>query len=387
MDEEYDINKDPAYQLSKDEKGYRIRVDGRGWLFATKDDKIVHSSFIITDRNIFCTLKEGDDAVILVGNNPKTTHLEEVVGTQIQIYDNPRLKTRIGESLFYTTEQGKKEPLPLAVELRNLVRNRLAKKNGKSPSMDEILCAVNELRDGSLEEQAIYGLFRNHLIDNGFMPVDETGRPYDLSLMFIPEFDVNTVVDCPDAELKNFVLSYYQLNREDTEEMRSSDFIRCMNKMKVAAPQLFVQLHNYLAAEGHIPSKSPMLAELNLTAEQIDYLRHLKTPAVDAAVCHINNVISETLKAKTGKTLIFWDIRDQSSEWIAKYAQQINRTIATMRFGDVSDQQDYYDFCIAISEFQNTILAEKPSKPDRRRAMFERARQHSKAKLESRVKP
>ncbi len=383
---EYAFEKDPAYQIGEDEKGYQIRLDANGRWIAIKDTEVVHAAFTITDQEIFCAIPESNGTTVIVRKNPEAKPLEEVLGTQIQIYNRPELDTRITESLFYTNSKGKQKLLPFAAVLREQIRDKINNKNNKNPSMDQILQAVHELRDGSLEEQAIYGLFREHLIENGFMPLDENGKPYDLSVMHIPAFTPDKILDCPDTKLKDFVLTYYQLNRKDQKNIKQKDFMHCMNKMKSDAPERFVKLHNYLAGAGLIPEKSPMLAEQSLTPEHIDYLRHLETPAVEDAFNYFNSIISETIKTKTGKTVVFWNIRDQSREWIESYAPKINRVLANMRFGSVEDQKRYYDFCIAISGLNNTIFAEKPSYQEKAKTMFAQAEaQRARATIESRL--
>jgi len=154
---EYDYEKDPAYQIGKDEKGYRMRVDANGRWIAIKDNEVVHSTFAITADEIICGVPEKSGKTKFMRQpNPEANPLEEVLGTEIQIYNNPQLKEIIGKSLFYTNSEGQQKPIPLATVLRECVINKLAKKNGKIPSMDEILGAVRDLRGGTQEEQAIY---------------------------------------------------------------------------------------------------------------------------------------------------------------------------------------------------------------------------------------
>ncbi|MBD3304444.1 hypothetical protein GF343_04815 [Candidatus Woesearchaeota archaeon] len=387
MTEGYELSKDPAYQLSKDEKGCRIRVDGRGHYFATRDDKILYPTAMeITGQEIFCTVREADNSTtVIAGKNPEPEPLEGLAETEIQIYNHPEVREKIAESLFYTDEKGQKELTPLAAVLRDCVRDKMAKKNSKNPSLNEILNAVNELRDGTLEEQAVYGLFRSHLVENGLMPVDAEGRPYDLSVIFIPDFDPNKLLQCPDKQFQDSVLSYYQFNREDTEEVRVPDFMRCMNKMKTDTPGKFVKLYNYLAKEGIIPN-SALPSDPGLTPEHIQFLSGLEAPAVAEAFNYLNNKISDLLAAKSGKALVFWNIQEQSSEWIKKYAPQINRTIANMRFGSPSEQKKYYEFCTAISGLQNMIITEEPTYPEEARSMFERAQaKQARATIETKL--
>jgi len=221
------------------------------------------------------------------------------------------------------------------------------------------------MRNKSAEEQALFLYFRNHLIEKGLMPIDKEGKAIDLSLLYIPAFDVAQIMDCQDKNLLNDVMSYYHINREDHEEIRIEDIIRCFNRIKTENPGTFMKLYSYLTETGLIP-KSPILAELNLTPEHIDYLRKLETPAVRSTFSYFNNMISGALESKTGKTAVLWDIRNQSREWIEKHTPKINEYIAKMRFGDVDEQKSYHDLCVAISRIHNTIITEKPMDAERR---------------------
>ena len=351
---EYDFDKDPAYQIGKDEKGYQIRVDANGRWIAIKDTEVVHSKFFITEHNLFCKIPESNGGTtVLIRKTSEPKPLEEVLGTEIQIYNHPRIKERIGESLFYThSETKKQEVLPFAAVLREFVDARIKDKNGKNPSMNQILGAVNELRDGTLEEQAIYGMFREHLIENDLMPVDGRGRPYDLSLYFIPSnfnmhaFFNDLVNDRPD--LNTTVAEFYhkRYTRRDTNNLHA-----CLNEMKTENPAVFMELHNYLVDNKYIPP-SPILAELNLKDERLNFL--LK-PALQSVMTPILNWVRENKKS-----------------------------IEEMRLGTLKEQEAYYQLCTLVKHIRER--SEEPSYPKKAESMFARAqKKRARTTIETRL--
>lgn len=387
MTERYELSKDQAYQLSKDEKGCRIRVDGRGHYFATRDDKILYPTAMeITGQEIFCTVKEADGSTsVIAGKNPEAEPLEGIAETEIQIYNHPEITQKITESLFYTDEKEQRKPTPLAAVLRDCVKARLAKKNGKNPDMNEILSAVNELRNGTLEEQAVYGMFRAHLVENGFMPIDENGQPYDLSVMHIPAFPPALLeMKCPDKELVDRVFMYYHLNRTEQQVVDPRDMLYCFNKMKTELPEVFVQLHNYLVKNELIPA-TQMRPEINLAPEMMAYLCAVQPDYMEPVISHINKKMSDAIGKKSGKICLF-DITKKDQEWIKKYTPQLNKMIANMRFGTVTDQEDYYKFCKVAPLLEDWIFLEEPTYEEEARSMFERAQaKQAKATIETKL--
>jgi hypothetical protein len=386
MTEEYELSEDPAYKLSKDEKGCRIRVDGRGHYFATRDDKLLYPAAMeITGQEIFCTVREADGSTaVIVGKNPEAAPLEGLAETEIQIYNHPEITKKITESLFYTDEKGQRKPTPFAAVLRECVKNRLAQKNSKNPGIDEILGAVNELKDGTLEEQAVYGMFRAHLVENGLMPIDENGRPYDLSVMHIPPFPPALLqMKCPDKELVDRVLMYYHLNRTEHHVVDPRDILQCFNKLKTELPEVFVQLHNYLVKDELIPA-TQMRSEINLAPEMMAYLCAVQPDYMEPVISHINRTMSAALE-KNGKKYMF-DITKKDQEWIKKYTPQLNRMIANMRFGTVADQEKYHKFCKVAPLLEDWIFLEEPTYPEEARSMFTRAQaKQARATIETRL--
>ena len=102
-------------------------LDDLNWRYTTKS---YEASFTITDRDVTCVIPESDGGTVIIPkDNPEATHLEEVLGTQIQIYDHPELKERIAESLFYTHSKTKEQvALPFAAILRDCVDARIKNK-------------------------------------------------------------------------------------------------------------------------------------------------------------------------------------------------------------------------------------------------------------------
>jgi len=357
---EYDFDKDPAYQIGKDEKGYQIRVDPNGRWIAIKDTEVVHSKFFITEHNLFCKIPESNGGTtVLIRKTSEPKPLEEVLGTEIQIYNHPRIKERIGESLFYThSETKKQEVLPFAAVLREFVDARIKDKNGKNPSMNQILGAVNELRDGTLEEQAIYGMFREHLIENDLMPVDGRGRPYDLSLYFIPSnfnmhaFFTDILTDRP--ELSRTVTRFYR-EKHQSKDSNQDHLHACLNALKTEMPSVFMEVHNYLVDNRYIPA-SPLLATLDLQDKKMNFL--LK-PALQDVMTPILNWVRENKKS-----------------------------IEEMRLGTLEEQGAYYQLCTLVKQIRER--PEKPkeesSYPKEAESMFARAQaKRARATIETRL--
>lgn len=294
--------------------------------------------------------------------NPQAQMLD-LTNVKIKLHKNKELLCKILQSLDET-------PLGDILEVH------------KYHTAEALENAANSLRMKSPEDQTIFLLLRNTLIENSLMPIDKNGEPYDLSLMHIPSFDISRISQ-ENKKLKDAIISYYQLNKE-YQEVREDDFVQCMNKMKTDMPGLFASLYNHLADTGQIPAKSPVLAELNLTPEQIEFLINLETPAVNAAFNYFNCRVSDALSAKKGNAAEHWSIRRQDREWIEKHALQINKTLAEMRFSTTPEQMQYYDFCIAVSGIQGMIITEEPSYPEKAKTMFETAqKKQARATIEA----
>jgi len=429
MKEGYELSEDPAYKLSRDEKGCRIRVDGRGHYFATRDDKILYTSIMeITGQEIFCTVREADGSTsVIVGKNPEEEPLEGLAETEIQIYNHPEIKQKITESLFYTDEKGQRKPTPFAAVLRDCVKNRLAQKNSKNPGIDEILGAVNELKDGTLEEQAVYGMFRAHLVENRFMPIDENGRPYDLSAMHIPVFNSSGYIRklmLDDPETAIWIWGYYENKRKERQEkikeskvqgkndatkenqepMTEEDFARTMENLKTDAPDKYVEMHQYLVDNGYI---TPIIHDLNLSPEQLEFILSFHkagryeylTPAgknntgfadqwLDAVFTFLNYSLKQSIQKRIGQEEADkFDILEVNPAWISKYSRLISRQISQLRFGDWEDRETYNNFCGLVKDLHNTIILEQePTYPEEARSMFTRAQaKQARATIETKL--
>jgi hypothetical protein len=349
----YDFEKDPAYQSDKTAKGYEIRQDAMGNWVALKDGEVVSATFVTTDQHLVCCVPNSDGGTTTISKeSPDAKPLEEVAGTNIQIYDHPRLKTRIGESLFYTRPKLKekvdgrwiyeghtdeKAPISIAAVLRDCIQDRLGNTNGKTPSLGQILEAVNELRDGTIEEQAIYGRFREHLIENGFMPVDEHDRPYDLSLFYIPDnFNMHVFFNDLATEKPELNRAFAKFYHEKYPRRNTNNLHAALNEIKVENPAVFMGIHNYLVEKGYIPP-SPLRATLDLSTEEVGFM------------------LKPALQEFMGP--------------IFAWKRENEKPIEEMRFGTIEEQGAYYKLCTMLKN----VPAEKPSYPEKADSMFDRA--------------
>lgn len=292
----------------------------------------------------------------------------------IKIYRDSNLVSKAMDSM---KEKGKF--LPIAKEIFKYVIDGKA----SNTEIKDFEKKVNEMRLGNVEERLLFLYFRNHLIEKGLMPIDKEGKALDLSLMYIPEFNVNAFMEkvtLEEPEMMQKTARFYQLKRKNKQEIEMADLLYCLNLMKTNDPGTFAELHNYLLKNNFIP-ESPIKAKIDLSAEQIVYLRGLEHPnCVRYVIEYVNERLNKYAKEKTGKE-IQGDLRTQDKKWIKKAAHLINRFIASMRFGNIQDQGDYYNFCKIIPDLERIG---KPTYTERRKQMLTAPKQ-AKATLESRV--
>ncbi|MEM4264114.1 MAG: hypothetical protein QW666_04460 [Candidatus Woesearchaeota archaeon] len=227
---------------------------------------------------------------------------------------------------------------------------------------------VNDLRHGSTEDKAVYLVFRKQLIEYDCMPVDEKGKPYDLSLMHISGFKNDGFLDelCLDnPELLNTALVFYRDNKKE-ESISMNDFARCLNLMKEEKPTAYVQLYNYLSEKKFIPA-SPLLSTISLTKEQFAYIVHVDKAKAD-----------EYGRARLMPTIIDYVTKNIKGP---ETLDNINKTIAMMRYGTLEEQENYAEFCEMVLGMP-IILPEYCTVQEQREKLLAKAERKAKAQLE-----
>jgi len=333
-----------------------------------------NTQLIVEENLVTCMTREN-------GKSDKTCHCYapeelplDLKDYPIKLYRDSGLVSKVMDSM---KEKGKF--LPLAKEIFKYVIDGKA----SSTEIKDFEKKVNEMRLGNAEEKLLFLYFRNHLIEKGLMPIDKEGKAIDLSLMYIPEFNVNEFLEKVIQEKPQMLedaMTFYQMNRNNRKEITLEDMLYCMNQMKTEHPGIFAELHNYLL-ENQFIQESPMRTKINLNAEQITYLRGLEHPScVYYVVEYVNKRLNKLAKETTGRN-IKGDLRTQDKAWIKKATPLINRYIASMRFGTVDEQGDYYNFCKIIPDLEKIG---KQTYTERRKQMLT-APQRAKDTIENKV--
>ncbi len=292
----------------------------------------------------------------------------DLTGYPIKMYHSKRMAERIQDEVLndYSEKKGEKLIPPIITDV-------LADCIGgiKKPlDLADLEQKVNNLRNGTMEEQAIYLCFRKQLIDYDCMPINENGKPYDLSVMFISKFNVDRFLDelCLDnPELLDKVLHFYQKNRT-IQEIDNADFISCLNKTKTELPAAYAQLYNYLTEKEFIP-KSSMLPAINLTKEQFAFLVHYDKAIADegARTPLMPAIIDYATKNLQGTGTI----------------DDINRTIAAMRYGSIDEQAIYNKFCKIVRGLPIMPAETRPTVQEQREKLLRTAKAMEPASVQN----
>lgn len=333
-----------------------------------------NTQLIVEENMVTCTKRENgqsDKTYYCYGHKELPLDLKEY---PIKIYKDDNLVSKVMDSM---KENGKF--LPWAKEVFKYALDGSA---GKTAVAD-IEKKVNEMRLGNAEEKLLFLYFRNHLIEQGLMPIDKEGKVLDLSLMYIPAFNVNDFMEqsiADNPKMLQDTMTFYQRERKNKKNIELDDLMECLNLLKTEHPATFAELHNYLL-ENKFISKSPIRKKLNLNAEQIIYLRGLEHPnCVYYVVEYVNKRLNNLAKETTGRN-IKGDMRTQSKDWIKKATPLINKYIASMRFGTIEEQGDYYNFCKIIPDLEKIG---KTAYTERRKQMLT-APQRAKDTIENKV--
>lgn len=299
---------------------------------------------------------------------------------EIKLYSNKYVFRRALKQL------GKTSLGPVLASIDCLGKKRITK--------SEFEKTINKLKDEP-ENQYIFILARDKLIESGIMPVNEKGQPHDLSLMYIPVFDVNTFgikMIGRDPDFFKELWDFYEHTKTEETKDRPEDFVKSVNLMKIENPAKFVKAYQILVEEKMIP-ESHSTPEVNLTPEQFDYLKNIYTITLEqdyedkhlgAAMDYINRQMNKH-RTKQGRPADF-DIIEQSPKWIEKHISLINRLIPQMRHQSIAHEEVYWELCYKLKGLANTIHIEKPSYPSRKDKLFKTvARKQARATLESRL--
>lgn len=275
----------------------------------------------------------------------------------IKIYHSKRMAERIEKEVlnYYSAAQETELPTPITPVLADRI-------GGIKQPLDlmDLEQKANNLRNGTMEDKAIYLYFMKQLIEKDCMPVDEAGQPYDLSLMHIPAFHNDKFLDnlcIENPELLQKVIAFYSNNKKG-DDVSAEGFAKCMNLMKAEQPTAYVQLYNYMVGKKVIPSSS-MLSTISLTKDQFAYLVHIdkakadehgRSPLIPPIIDYVTNSIQgpETL-------------------------ENINNTIATMRYGSLEEQETYYEFCKMALGLPIMLTEELPSVQEQRAKLLRAA--------------
>lgn len=268
----------------------------------------------------------------------------------IKLYHSKRMAERIEKEVLndYSEKEGKK-PIP------PIITDVLADCIGgiKKPlDLMDLEQKVNDLRKGTMEDKAVYLVFRQQLIDYDCMPIDEAGKPYDLSVMHIPAYHDDKFLDelcLDDLELLQKVTDFCQKNNADTQN--ADDFARCMNMMKAEQPTAYAKLYNYMVSKKAI-SPSQMLSTINLTKDQFAFFVHY-----DKAIADEEN-----------REPLFPRIIDYATNHLQGHGtiDDINSTIATMRYGSLEEQETYNEFCKIVLRLPVIPTEKLPSVQEQR---------------------
>ena len=299
---------------------------------------------------------------------------------EIKLYSNKYVFRRALKHLGKTTLG------PVLASIDGLGKTRITK--------HEFEKTINSLRDDP-ENQYIFILARDKLIESGIMPVDEKGKTYDLSLMHIPFFDVNMFgikMLGRDPDFFKELWNFYQETKPEESRDHPDDFAKSINLMKIDNPAKFVKTYNILLEEKLIP-ESHSMPEINLTPEQFNYLKEiykitLEEDAEDQYLGETIDYINRQLnkhRTKQGKPANF-DILKQSPKWIEKNISIVNKLIPRMRHQSMKHEEIYWELCYQLKGLADTIYLEKPSYPSRKNKLFKTvAQKQARATLESRL--
>lgn len=231
--------------------------------------------------------------------------------------------------------------------------------------------SANRLRDGSSYQQALFIMLWKKLVDNGIMPLDSKEEPIDLSLMHIPTFEDTYAFGVQmmqkEPEFFRYLWKFYNEHKTDREDIGN-----VLNILKMKDPAAFVKAHKNLTEGGFIESPNS-LKEVNLTAEQIVFLRE----------CYRSDYNIVCMLDYAGNQMDV-NLSTQRKDWIQKHIDEINKLIPQMRHTSRMHEEIYWEASKLMAGLSNTIVLEKPSYPEKRKAMFKRA-QKTKATIESKV--
>lgn len=287
----------------------------------------------------------------------------------VKLYNNKRMAERIQDEVLndYPDKKGAKIIPPVITDV-------LADKIGgiKKPlDLADLEQKANSLRKGTMEDKSVYLVFRQQLIGYDCMPVDKKGKPYDLSLMYMPPHCNDKFLDTlclDDFELLQKINCFCQEKNTDIYD-NAKCFARCMSLMKAEHPTDYVTLYNYMISKKAIP-KSQMLSRISLTKEQFAFLVHYDKALAD----------------EEKREPLFPKIIDYATKNLQGQGtmDEINKTIATMRYGSIEEQETYNDFCEIVLGLP-MVMPEHPTVQEQREKLLAKAERKAEAKLEQKV--
>ena len=115
-----------------------------------------------------------------------------------------------------------------------------------------------------------------------------------------------------DPELIKYIWNFYEQTNKNANRDPQKAFAKAINLLKIENPAVFVKTYNHLVEDEFIP-ESHSEAEINLSAEQFDFLRQVykitveefdENDAIEGAFDYINHKMN-SYNRKKGKPTNF----------------------------------------------------------------------------------